>query len=89
MVKRYGDQLMFIEDVKNIVPDETPLAVLSYDFSLLEEQARELHIEHFVQKPLFQSTVLNLLISVLGDYQTTARPEASFKIGRASCRERV
>ncbi|HOE08429.1 MAG TPA: response regulator [Treponemataceae bacterium] len=74
----HGDQLMFIEDVKNIVPDETPLAVLSYDFSLLEEQARELHIEHFVQKPLFQSTVLNLLISVLGDYQTTARPEASF-----------
>ena len=73
-----GDQLSFIQEIKNILPAETPIAVLSYDYSLIEEQARELAIDHFVQKPLFQSTVLNLIITVLGEYQTDTYPPVTF-----------
>ncbi len=68
-----GDPIAYIKEIKTIVPEQTPLAIISYDYSLIEEEARALHIEHFIQKPLFQSTVLTLLVDILGNHETGLR----------------
>lgn len=58
------DPVTFINQVTSIIPEKTTIALLSYDFSLLEENAPNLLIKHYVQKPLFHSTVQNLLYNV-------------------------
>ncbi len=65
----------FVQKIKQVIPEGTPIAVLSYDFSQFEEKVRELSILHFIQKPLFQSTILNLLTEVFGGYQAEKQNE--------------
>lgn len=59
-----------IEVMRNIRqklgPDTLIIIISAYDWSEIEEEAREAGANAFVSKPLFESTLYNVLLSVLG-----------------------
>lgn len=47
-------------------PDTTIIIITAYDFSSIEQSAREAGADAFLAKPIFSSTLYNTLISVTG-----------------------
>ncbi|MEG2896775.1 MAG: response regulator [Eubacterium sp.] len=62
-----------VETVKRIracVGKEMPIIIVTaYDFSEIEEDAKEAGVNLFVSKPLFQSTVVDLLMNSYGKFK--------------------
>lgn len=55
---------------------ETLVIVLSaYDWSEIEEEARRAGVNAFIEKPLFESSLYNLLVSVFGTKPSPEKPE--------------
>ena len=69
-----------VHRLRDIVGDDMPMVVLSaYDFSEVADEAREAGVTKYITKPLFQSTLFDLLADVSG----AARP------GRAAVGKKV
>ncbi|MEG1500503.1 MAG: response regulator, partial [Clostridiales bacterium] len=62
-----------VETVKHIREcaggDMPIIIVTAYDFSAIEEPAKEAGVNLFISKPLFQSTMFDLLVDTYGKYQ--------------------
>lgn len=56
-------------------PDTTIIIITAYDFSAIEQSAREAGANAFLSKPIFSSTLYNTLISVTGAERTVRPPE--------------
>ena len=56
-------------------PDTTIIIITAYDFSAIEQSAREAGADAFLAKPIFSSTLYNTLISVTGAGRAVHMPE--------------
>lgn len=56
-------------------PDTTIIIITAYDFSAIEQSAREAGADAFLAKPIFSSTLYNTLISVTGAERAVHMPE--------------
>lgn len=62
-----SDGLTTVKRIREIAGPSIPIIVISaYDFSGIEASAKDAGINSFVAKPLFQSTVYNLLLNISG-----------------------
>lgn len=51
------------------------IIISAYDWSEIEEEARRAGVNAFIAKPLFESSLYNVLISVLGTNPSSKKPE--------------
>ena len=56
-------------------PNTTIIIITAYDFSSIEQSAREAGADAFLAKPIFSSTLYNTLISVTGAERAVRMPE--------------
>lgn len=56
-------------------PDTTIIIITAYDYSAIEQSAREAGANAFLSKPIFSSTLYNTLISVTGAERAVHMPE--------------
>lgn len=56
-------------------PDTTIIIITAYDFSAIEQSAREAGADAFLSKPIFSSTLYNTLISVTGAERAVHIPD--------------
>lgn len=56
-------------------PDTTIIIITAYDFSAIEQSAREAGADAFLSKPIFSSTLYNTLISVTGAERAVHMPD--------------
>ncbi len=69
--------------IREKIGTDTPVIVLSaYDWSEIEEEARRAGVNAFIAKPLFESSLYHLLVSVFGEEPSAQRPDVSGKITR-------
>ncbi|MDO4539947.1 MAG: response regulator [Syntrophomonadaceae bacterium] len=69
------DGIETIRRIRSIADDHVPLIVLTaYDFTELANKAAEVGVNQFISKPLFQSTLFDLLANISG-----AMPPISIK----------
>ncbi|MEG1743602.1 MAG: response regulator, partial [Clostridia bacterium] len=72
-----------VETVKRIreqVGNDLPIIIVTaYDFSEIEESAKASGVSLFISKPLFQSTMFDLLVSIYGNYKIS-KSEQSDKL---------
>ena len=62
--------------IRRIVGDEVPIVILSaYDWSDIEQEAREAGVTAFISKPLFPSDLMSVLEKCCGMEQAEAVPE--------------
>ena len=55
--------------IRSIVPEGLPIIILSaYDWSAIEQEARQVGIDAFISKPLFRSRLVSTLQDLLSDY---------------------
>lgn len=55
--------------IRSIVPEGLPIIILSaYDWSAIEQEARQVGIDAFISKPLFRSRLISTLTDLLSDY---------------------
>lgn len=50
--------------IREKVGRETPIIISAYDWSEIEEEAREAGADAFISKPLFESSIFNVLVNV-------------------------
>ncbi len=59
-------------EIRKKLGDEVPIIILSaYDWSAIEQEAKEAGVNAFIAKPLFQSRLLYVLKSVIGNQEET------------------
>lgn len=59
------DGLETARQIREKVGPDTPIIIISaYDWSDIEEEAREIGVNAFIAKPMFQSSIYNALVSV-------------------------
>ena len=64
------DGIETIRRIRKIAGDELPIIVITaYDFSELADKAAEVGVNMFVSKPLFQSSLFDLLANISGRQQ--------------------
>lgn len=57
-------------EIRQIVADELPIIILSaYDWSSIEQEARETGVDAFISKPLFRSRLVHVMQELLTDYE--------------------
>ncbi|MEG1633404.1 MAG: response regulator [Oscillospiraceae bacterium] len=62
-----ADGLNTVRQIRECVGPDMPLIVVSaYDFSDMEVEARAAGVDRFISKPLFQSTMFDLLVDTCG-----------------------
>ena len=72
-----------VRRIRHIIGDETPIIVLTaYDFSSIEEEAREAGVTAFCSKPLFMSELRRVLSNAFSTPQAE-EPETPEKVKRA------
>ena len=63
-----------IRRIRKVIGDDTPIIILtSYDWSDVEDEAREAGVTAFVNKPLFPSDLHRVLSRLLGKAETTTQ----------------
>ena len=64
------DGMETAREVKKICGQDIPIIIATaYDYTELMEEAKEIGIDKIVSKPLFQSTLFDLLVSTYGKYK--------------------
>ncbi len=77
------DGIETIKQIKKIAGNELPMIVLTaYDYSELADKAQEVGVSKFISKPLFQSSLFDMLANIgvpnaLTAYEKEARPDFS------------
>lgn len=67
------DGLATISEIRRIAADELPIVVVTaYDYDEIAEHAARLGISRFISKPLFQSSLFDLLATICGKQPETA-----------------
>ncbi|MBQ6527769.1 MAG: response regulator, partial [Clostridia bacterium] len=70
------DGIEAARQIRSKLGDEVPILLISaYDWSDLEDAAREAGISGFISKPLFRSTLYHKLNEILGTEDRNAEPE--------------
>ncbi len=73
------DGMETAREVKKICGHEIPIIIATaYDYTELMDEAKEIGVDKIVSKPLFQSTLFDLLVSTYGKYrpvQNAAKPK--------------
>lgn len=64
---------------KLVGPDVTIVIMTAYDFSGIEEEAREAGVDAFMHKPLCGSSISRVFSEVLGEKQGTNKPDAAVR----------
>ena len=65
--------------IRKIIGDDTPIIILtSYDWSDIEEEAREAGVTAFVSKPMFPSDLHRVLNNCLGHMDETKKEEIEY-----------
>ncbi len=65
-----------VRRIRQVVGGDAPIIILSaYDWSDIEEEAREAGVTEFVSKPLFLSDLHRVLLKACGDMVEEANPE--------------
>lgn len=64
------------QEIREIVPEDLPIIILSaYDWSSIEQEARETGVDAFISKPLFRSRLIHVMQGLLSDYEEEAFDE--------------
>lgn len=63
-------------------PETTIIIITAYDWSMIEQNAREAGADGFLSKPIFASTLYNTLLSVTGIDRSVMIPAPGTQIGR-------
>ncbi|MCM1579199.1 MAG: response regulator [Ruminococcus sp.] len=67
------DGIWVAKQIRRIVGEEMPIILISaYDWSELEEEAKEAGINGFISKPLFKSTLFHSIKKYMGDIDENA-----------------
>lgn len=69
-------------------PDTTIIIITAYDWSSIEERAREAGANAFLSKPIFASTLYNMLLAATG-IESAIKPHGNMKPGLALKDRRV
>ncbi len=66
------DGLEVVGKIREVMGEKIPIIIVTaYDFSEIEEAARKCGVNMIVSKPLFQSSVFDLLVNQYGKYKVT------------------
>ena len=64
------DGLETAREVRRLCGDSIPIIIATaYDYTSIEDEAKAAGVDRIVSKPLFQSTMLNLLVNTYGKYK--------------------
>lgn len=67
--------------IREKVGPDTPIIIISaYDWSDIESEARAAGVNAFIAKPMFQSSIYNVLVSVTNGALGMAKPKSNAKI---------
>ena len=70
------DGLETAREIRKLGGKELPIIIATaYDYSAIEEEAKAAGVSKIVSKPLFQSTMMNLLVNTFGKYRPAERQE--------------
>ena len=73
------DGLETIRRIRSEIDKDIPILLISaYDWSDIEDKAREAGANGFVSKPLFRSTLYNKISSIIGKESGSAEPEDDY-----------
>lgn len=76
------DGLETIRRLRLVVGNDLPIIIVTaYDFTEIEEEAKSAGVTFLVSKPLFQSTLFDLLITAYGKYTTTTPKKITRNFG--------
>ena len=71
------DGMETVKLIRESVGDELPIVIVTaYDYSEIEEEAKKVGVNCFISKPVFQSTMFNLLVETYGGY----KPKNTFAV---------
>lgn len=74
------DGLETTRQIREIAGDQLPIVLAtSYDYSSIMNQAKEAGVTKIVSKPLFQSTVFDMLVNTFGKYEPVDHQKADRK----------
>ncbi len=69
------DGIETVKLIREISPDGLPIVIVTgYDFSEIEGEAKAAGVNHLVSKPLFQSSLFDLLVNNYGGYTPKDTP---------------
>ena len=64
-------------EVRKLCGNEIPIIIATaYDYSAIMEEAKEAGVNKIISKPLFQSSIMNLLVTNFGKYRPEKQKEA-------------
>ncbi len=64
------DGMETVKLIREGVGGELPIVIVTaYDYSEVEEEAKKVGVNRFISKPVFQSTMFNLLVETYGGYR--------------------
>lgn len=70
------DGIEVTRNIREKLGSETLIIIISaYDWSEIEEEARRAGVNAFIAKPLFETTLYNVLVSVFGSNPSNEKPE--------------
>lgn len=71
------DGIETVKRIREIIGDKMPVIIVTaYDYENVRQEANAIGISSFINKPLFQSTVLNMLIEVCHNTQLDTKQQA-------------
>ena len=71
------DGIVTVRQIRQTVGDEVPIVVFSaYDWSEIEQEAREAGVTSFISKPLFRTKLASLFSSLVNHKDKDIRPDA-------------
>lgn len=66
----------FMDEIKELCGVKMPMIVMmAYDVTECEERAKQMGVNRVIEKPLFQSTLFDLLVSTYGKYEPVSQKE--------------
>jgi Signal transduction histidine kinase len=77
------DGMETIKRIRELFGENTIIIIASaYDLSEIEDEAKIAGANMFISKPLFQSSLFNILVNIVGKkYTTNATPEITYNFG--------
>ena len=73
------DGIETIRRIRSEIDTQTPILLISaYDWSDIEDKAKEAGANGFVSKPLFRSTIYDKINSLIGKQSTSVEPEEDY-----------
>lgn len=79
------DGIETAREIRKVVGDDVTIIMTAYDWSQIEKSARAASVNMFMQKPLFQSTLLSAFRKIYGSVIENRSGKAGVSSGGQTC----